>query len=268
MLIAPGFSEYRAALASVQTHINKFRLRPEIGFNLETNTFLASLQKSEPDCILLANPNNPTGTVIPHDEILRIADFCRRVRMNFIVDESFIDFTQEPSLAAVTALNPFLIVIQSLTKFFALPGLRIGYLVAHRSAAQTFSQTAEPWSVNTLALAAAAESIKDGAYRKRTLALIAKEREYLLTGLRKLGWLEPYSSQVNFLLVRSKQRRLSGDVLRRELERMHFLIRDSSGFGGLGPQFFRVAVRTHKENHRLLDALRIVGEQPVSLGKG
>lgn len=266
MLMVPGFTEYRAALGCVQTNINEFRLRTEIGFNLETSAFLASLQKSKPDCILLANPNNPTGTVIPHDEILRIANFCRRVRTNFVVDESFVDFTQEASLAGLTARNPFLIVVQSLTKFFALPGLRIGYLVAQRSVAKTLAQAVEPWSVNTLALAAAAESIKDGAYRKRTLALIAKERAYLLTGLRKLGWLEPYSSHVNFVLVRSKRRRLSGDVLRRELERMHFLIRDSSGFGGLGPEFFRVAVRTHKENRRLLDALQVLGEQTVSLG--
>jgi threonine-phosphate decarboxylase len=86
-----------------------------------------------------------------------------------------------------------------LTKFFALPGLRIGYLVAHPSVAQTLGRRLEPWSVNTLALAAAAESLKDSGYRKRTLELITSERKYLLAALEKLAWLEPFPSQTNFV---------------------------------------------------------------------
>lgn len=261
VLIVPGFSEYRAALASAQARASEFRLRPEGGFRLDLSMFLRSLQKTKPDCTLLANPNNPTGTIIPRYDILRIAALCRRNRRQLIVDESFIDFTGEQSLSELVAQNPFLIVIRSLTKFFALPGLRIGYLAAQRSVAKAFAQAVEPWSVNTLALAAAAESLKDRAYQKSTVALVAREREYLLAGLRKLGWLEPFPSEVNFLLIRSKRKSLRGDVLRRKLEKLHILIRDSSGFGGLGPQFIRVAVRTHPENQRLLEALRVLGER-------
>lgn len=267
LLIVPGFSEYPAALASVQSDLTEFRLRPENGFRLETQVFLGTLEEKRPDLIVLANPNNPTGTVIPHDVLVQIARLCRRTRTHFVVDESFIDFTQEPSLVRLAVEGRYLIVVRSLTKFFALPGLRIGYLTAHRSVAQTLCRTLEPWSVNTLALAAAAGSIKDSAYRKRTLALVAREREYLLAGLQKLGWIEPFPSQTNFVLARINSRRVRGDTLRKKLESMRLLIRDSCGFKGLGPQYVRFAIRTHTENKRLMSALRVVGAHFRSLGK-
>jgi threonine-phosphate decarboxylase len=263
----PGFSEYHAAIGPVHSDVKEFRLCPENLFCLEAEVFLENLEEERPDLILLANPNNPTGTVIPHSVILQVASFCRRRRAYLVVDESFIDFTQEPSLIPLAAREPYLIVVRSLTKFFALPGLRIGYLAAHRTVAQSLSGILEPWSVNTLALAAAAESIKDSAYRKRTLALVAREREYLLAGLQKLGWIEPFPSQTNFVLARINSRRVRGDSLRKKLESMRLLIRDSCGFKGLGPQYVRFAIRTHTENKRLMSALRVVGAHFRSLGK-
>jgi threonine-phosphate decarboxylase len=267
MLIAPGFSEYRAALSSVQARHSEFPLRSKEGFRLNTDAFLRSLTVSKPDCILLANPNNPTGAVIAHDDLQRLAAICHKSRQYLIIDESFIDFTEEQSLSKLAARNPRLIVIRSLTKFFALPGLRIGYLVAHRSVAKAIAAAVEPWSVNTLALAAAAESMKDRSYRRRTLALVAKEREYLLSGLEKFDWLEAYPSRVNFLLVRLKPKKLRGDVLCYEMEQMQILIRDSNGFGGLGSQFVRIAVRSRMENLHLLQALDVVAKHSLELRK-
>ncbi|MCL5670463.1 MAG: threonine-phosphate decarboxylase CobD [Acidobacteria bacterium] len=261
LLIVPGFPEYHASLVAAQSSIREFRLRAEESFSLKPAVFLEALDKQRPDLVLLANPNNPTGTVVPRLVLLEIAGFCRGHGAHFIVDESFIDFTQEVSLAKRAVEEPGLIVVRSLTKFFALPGLRIGYLVAHRSLAQTLGQTLEPWSVNTLALVSAAESIKDAAYRKRSLALVARERDYLLGCLKKLGWMEPFPTQTNFVLARIKSPQIRGGMLRQELEGMHLLIRDSCGFKGLGPQFVRFAVRTHKENKRLISALRVAGER-------
>ncbi len=264
LLIAPGFSEYHAALMSVQARSTEFRLRPENQFVLETDLFLRAMKKSACDCVLFANPNNPTGTIVARGELRRIASFCRRSRVNLIVDESFIDFSREKSLSDLVARNPHLIVIRSLTKFFALPGLRMGYLVAQRRVAKSLAQAVEPWSVNTLALAAAAESIKDRGYQKRTLAVIAKERKFLLSGFQGLGWLDPYPSHVNFVLARSRRKELSGQVLRQELERMRILIRDGSGIRGLDPQCIRVAIRTRSENLELLRALKVLGSKEAN----
>ena len=268
MLVVPGFSENLAAAASVQSHVTTFRLRPESRFRFDTEMFGDRLRTTKPDCVFLTNPNNPTGTVIPHIDLVRVAGLCSQARTYLVLDESFIDFTQEPSLSGLVERNRFLIVIQSLTKFFALPGLRIGYLAAHRAFARNIARAVEPWSVNTLALAAAAESIKDPLYRQRTLALIAKEREFLLSGLGTFERLKAYQSEVNFILARSMSKRLPGHLLRRELEQMRILIRDAKGFGGLGSQFFRIAVRTRRENQCLLGALNLVGERAALPNRG
>ncbi len=263
MLIAPGFSEYRAALMSVRTRSSEFRLHPENQFVLRTDLFLRALKKSGSDCVLLANPNNPTCAIVPRQDLCRIASFCRKGQVHLVVDESFLDFSGERSLSELTSQNHHLIVIRSLTKFFALPGLRIGYLAAHRRVARSLAQAVEPWSVNALALAAAAESIKDRAYQKRTLAMIAEGREFLRSGFRKLGWLEVYPSSINFLLARSQRKEFSGQILRKRLERMRILIRDNSGIRGLDPQYIRVAVRTRAENELLLKALKVVSDQII-----
>jgi threonine-phosphate decarboxylase len=155
-----------------------------------------------------------------------------------------------------------LIVVRSLTKFHALPGLRVGYLVAHRAVASRLSEQLEPWSVNTLALIAAAESLQDVAYRHRLLALVQKEREYLFTKLQELGWLQPFPSAANFLLVRIKaQGMMTGTTLRLELEKHRILVRDASGFNNLGRQYVRIAVRRRRDNRMLIETLRTVGER-------
>jgi threonine-phosphate decarboxylase len=261
MLVVPGFSENRAAAASVQSRLSEFQLGPESAFRLQIDAFVDQLSKTKPDCVLLTNPNNPAGSVTPYVDLVRIAGICRKSRTYFVVDESFIDFTREQSLSGLVEGNRFLIVVHSLTKFFALPGLRIGYLAAHRAVAGKIALAVEPWSVNTLALMAAAESIQDHSYQRRTLALVAKERKYLMSGLQKLDWLEAFSSEVNFLLVRSKRKELPGHLLRCKLEEMRILIRDAKGFGGLGSQFVRIAIRNRSENRRLLAALKHVGER-------
>jgi threonine-phosphate decarboxylase len=209
--------------------------------------------------LILANPNNPTGSVIPLETLSAIADVCLRRQIRFVADESFIDFTSQPSLARRASRQRCLMVLRSFTKFYAFPGLRIGYLVAHPGLVEEFSRRQEPWSVNTLALIAAAESIADSSFREKSLALIARERRYLSGGLTKLGWLDPYPSEANFLLVRIQHPVVRAIDLRKELEVMRILIRDCTDLRGLGQKYFRVAIRTRKENRSLLEALRRVG---------
>jgi len=177
-----------------------------------------------------------------------------------VVDESFIDFTSQRSLARLASQRRYLLVLRSFTKFFALPGLRIGYLVAHASTVETLSRELEPWSVNTLAVIAAAEAIKDSVFREKSLALIARERHYLTEGLVKLGCFDPYPSEANFLLVRITRRRPSASGLRKKLEAKRILIRDCADFRGLDEKFIRIAIRSRKENRSLLEALREAGD--------
>jgi len=259
LMAVPSFQEYRAALSC---EVHEFPLRAKDSFCLSTVQFLRALKTLRPDLIVIANPNNPTGTLLPQSDVFEILKCCDGQGTYCVLDESFIEFTCEMSFVREAIRQSRLIVVRSLTKFHALPGLRVGYLVARRAVASRFSEQLEPWSVNSLALIAAAESLQDVAYRDRLLALVQKEREYLFTKMQELGWLQPFPSAANFLLVRIKaQGMMSGTTLRLELEKHRILVRDASGFKNLGRQYVRIAVRRRRDNRMLIETLRTVGER-------
>jgi threonine-phosphate decarboxylase len=260
LIVEPTFSEYRRALSNSGSEIGEFLLTPKDNFHLDLNPLLRALGREPPNVLFLANPNNPTGSVVPHRMLLDVSDFCEKRDIDLIVDESFIEFTTEPSLVTLATHRRRLLVVRSLTKIFALAGLRIGYLVAGRSRVEELAYRMEPWSVNTLALAAAAASIGDADYIQKARTLIRREREYLSRGLAQLGWLHPYPSSANFLLARIRARHTTAPALERMLAARNVLIRDASDFRGLDNQYLRFAVRQHRENRRFLAELGAIGK--------
>jgi threonine-phosphate decarboxylase len=281
LLVEPTFSEYRRALANAGTPIREFRLKPKDNFHFDLDRLLGVLRRQRVDVVFLANPNNPTGSAIPHPMLLSMAAFCEDRGTDLMVDESFMEFTTEPSLMSLATQARRMIVVRSLTKSFALAGLRIGYLIASRSRIKALASRLEPWSVNTLALSAAAASILDADYMPHARSLVQQEREYLFRGFSQLGWLQPFPSSTNFLLARIRNRYTDAPALKRMLEARNVLIRDASDFRGLGKEYLRFAVRQHEENCLLLAELRAIGEalkpqipkpmqsaQPVSRRRG
>ena len=267
LIVEPTFSEYRAALSNCGATIAVFRLKPKENFKFDPLTFIESVNRERPDAVFLANPNNPTGTLIPKRQIARAITFCERNCIDLVLDESFIELTLGVSMVERAARLRHLIVIRSLTKCFALPGLRIGYVVADRSVIEGLAASVEPWSVNTLALSAAVSCISDSEYLQKSLRLIQTERDYLSRGLAKLGWLHPYPSKANFLLVRIRELCLSSAALKRKLETANILIRDTCDFRGLGAKHVRLAIRPRAENRRLLIELNRIGRSARVRGK-
>jgi threonine-phosphate decarboxylase len=259
LLLEPGFAEYQAALQAVGCKIHRLFLERESGFRLDRTALFRAITRKRPKLIVLANPNNPTGATIPDPLLSDLVDCCAKKRIHLVLDESFLDFSSCPSLLAEASLRPYLVVVRSLTKFWALPGLRIGFLAAQQKFVEKLSLHMEPWSVNALACAAAAASLGDSQYRKKTLTLVRKERAFLSEQLSRLGWLEPYPSEANFLLVRITTKGLSSSKLQSRLERRNILIRDASNFPGLGREYIRIAVRNHSENERLIAELGTIG---------
>jgi threonine-phosphate decarboxylase len=255
LLLAPGFSEYCNALLHERCRIYYYSLKAKNKFQLQVARFLQSIPRSI-EMIVLANPNNPTGQLLGERELNDVVEYCGNRGHYLLVDESFLDFTAQRSLSRLASRSDHLIVVRSLTKFYALAGLRIGYVVASRPLIRNFATRLEPWSVNSLALVAAAESVRDTEYQKRSLDWIQHERSRLLSELQRLAWLEPFPSQTNFLLVEIKHPSITGRQLQRALEKNRILIRDSAGFHGLGPQFIRLAVRNHRENQLLITSLQ------------
>jgi threonine-phosphate decarboxylase len=204
------------------------------------------LGAAAPDVTFVGNPSSPEGRLRSRDEILSLPGIR-------IVDEAFIDFAggRESLLEAATA-DPRVIVLRSLTKFYALPGLRIGFVVAVPETILKLRLLQPPWSVNQLAQLAGVASLEDAAYAARTLRELPPVREELRSGLADLG-LDPFPSQANYLLCRVPD----AGALERRLKARGIAVRNCDSFSGLEPnRFVRIAVRAREENLRLLAALR------------
>ncbi len=245
----PTFSEYERAARCIKSKINFLRLKEKLRFELQATKI------NQADILFLCNPNNPTGNLILTD--FRVIE---RLPVKLIViDEAFMDFLpdeKEHTLIWKAQKNKRIIVLRSFTKFFALAGLRIGYLVAHQSIVNKLRQHKIPWSVNSLAQIAGEIALKDSYYFKATHLIIEKERSLLSAQLKKIKGLKVYPSVTNFLLFKIEKDKISANDLTERLLKEGILVRDCSNFRNLEDKFIRVAVRNRKENQRLIVALR------------
>jgi histidinol-phosphate/aromatic aminotransferase/cobyric acid decarboxylase-like protein len=168
--------------------------------------------------------------------------------MDFIPPEA------EQSLIGLVQEYPNLVILRSLTKFYSLPGLRLGYAIAHPQRVSQWQTWRDPWPVNTLAQAAAIAAIEDTEFQEITWKWLAPAREHLFQGLASIPGLQPFPGAANFLLVKTAT---SSVQLQQQLLQHHqILIRDCVSFPELGDRYFRVAVRSHSDNERLLTALK------------
>jgi len=207
------------------------------------------LHSASPEVTFVGNPSSPEGRLRPRREILDLPGIR-------IVDEAFIDFAGgRESLLASAASDPRLLVLRSLTKFFALPGLRIGFAVAVPETIAKLKLLQPPWSVNQLAQLAGIASIQDAAYARKTLAELPPARETLREGLSRLG-LDPSPSDTNYVLCRVPD----AGALESRLRSRGIAVRNCDTFSGLEPnRYLRFAVRSPEDNLRLLSELTAIG---------
>lgn len=255
MLVTPGFAEYRRALEWVGSDIVEFRLQEEEGWQL-TEALLARLTP-QLDCLFLCTPNNPTG-LLPDDALLqRICARCKALGIALILDEAFMDFIPErEGFIAQLAGNPHLWVLRSLTKFYAIPGLRLGYLLGSDEQKVAQMRRAQmPWSINAFAALAGEIILQDNAYQQACWQWLARERPRLLAALRSVPALTVWEGQANYLFLRCDA---PGVALQHALLQQHILIRSCANYPGLDARYYRVAVRSAQENDRLISALQAV----------
>jgi threonine-phosphate decarboxylase len=244
LVLEPTFSEYAAAArASGMEVVRRVARRPERGFGFD-HAALDDL--GGVSLVFLCNPNNPTGDSLGCREVLEVADRVREAGAVLVVDEAFADFVPEISVGAM--VDEKLWVVRSLTKFFAIPGLRLGCLVCHD--AERVKRLQPSWSVNAVAAAAGIAAVGDRSFAAASVAEVARLRGDLFDALEELDGLRPVPGAANFLLVRGPE------VLAGRLARRGVLVRGCGPFMGLGPEYFRVAVRGADENGRLISALQ------------
>jgi threonine-phosphate decarboxylase len=203
----------------------------------------------------LTTPNSITGQLIPRVNIEKIARIALLKRRFLVIDEAFIDFVEAESVKQLIRDNPYLIILRSLTKFYALPGLRLGYLLAHCRRVAQLAAYLEPWSVNGPAQKVALACLADRSFGSKTEQWLRQERNFLAQALIALKGFAPYPSSTNFLLVRIANN-ANAVSLRSFLLNKKILIRACNSFPGLGTDHFRVAVLRRKDNRRLLEALK------------
>ena len=254
LIIAPAFSEYAKAMSGAGMGIDNLILPSDNGFSFPLETLEKKLEEGF-RILFLCNPGNPSGALVPLPVISAIQELCRAAGTFLVLDEAFMDFCEEGSAKHLVPAGGDAVVLRSMTKFFAIPGLRVGYAIAAPELIVRLQRLRGPWSVNTPAQLAGIASLRDGEYRKNTLRYIEEERALLSRELAGIAGLEPCPSSANYLLVRITGGFTAGDLVK-ELAGRLILIRDCSGFEGLDGRFFRVAVRKREENEKLVEALR------------
>jgi len=250
VVLEPTFSEYAVAARAAGLKVARVvTRRPETGFRLDLAVFDEALKSlRDVGLVFLCNPNNPTGDALPREEVLRAAERVREAGAVLVVDEAFADFA--PGSSVVPEVNEALFVARSFTKFFAMPGLRLGCLVARDPERIRVFQPS--WSVNAVAAAAGIAAAKEPNFAKATLAEVTLRRRELLGALEGLARITVYPGAANFLLVQGPE------GLPKTLAKRGVLVRGCEPFLGLGSGFFRVAVRRKEENERLVEALHDV----------
>ena len=207
------------------------------------------------DGIFLCNPNSPTGRAVSPSRIRHLLRRVQQMEAHLIVDEAFVDFHPSSSVLHEVASSDRLIVIRSFTKFFAMPGLRIGYLVCPPDLATRISELLPPWSMNSLAQAAALTALQDTAYRRRSLAWVGRERLRFVRQLRGLSGVRVFPSQANFVLLELPKSYLAARIADWCQER-GVLVRDCQDFAGMNGRSLRLAVRRANDNDHLVKLLR------------
>ncbi len=258
LVVEPTFGEYAAAAAMMGAEVVRYRTDPATHFALDIEAFLALARKTQPRLLFLCNPNNPTGTYLNQEAIVQILTHCPDTLC--VLDEAFVRFVPTAwSLLDVLASASNLLILRSLTKDYALTGLRVGYALSHPPIIAALEKVQPPWSVNTLAQAAAIAALQDEEYLQTTLTTLARASHALAQDLVRIR-LWPLPSRTHFCLLPVP----SADVWTRELYARQILVRDCSSFGL--PTYIRLAARGMHDNARLVAALAEIGGRRCPAG--
>jgi threonine-phosphate decarboxylase len=246
----PTFSEYESA-AKLNGAMPFFFKTMDLNQNLSE---FQDVIKGK-NCIFLCNPNNPTGVIMKKKNMLKILESAHDKSAMVFLDECFIELVPGGNESAASYLKEFdnLFILRSLTKSFGLAGLRIGYGLGNKKIVEILQRIKIPWNVSWIAQQSSIKALSDKSHLPKTLNTIKKESKFLIDSISTIKGFTCYNSDTNFILIKSK---MKSNQIRNKLLKQNILVRDCSTFRGLNHSFIRIAVRTHKENLKLVEALR------------
>lgn len=273
LIVSPTFGEYERAVRAWDSSENReieieyFELEEKDGFRLNIGKLKKELEKKY-DLAIICNPNNPTGKFLKMAETEEILRECNKYDTKLFIDEAFIEFLEDglkESIVNSRENKKNLFVTRAFTKFFAIPGLRLGYgIYFDKSLEKKITEKKEPWSVNNIAEMAGITVLDDTEYIERTLNWITEEKKYMYEKLDEISRIKPYKTEVNFICVKIKDELFSKGLnvkkLREKMMEEGILIRDASNFKFLDERFFRLAIKDRRSNDRVIEALKKILE--------
>jgi threonine-phosphate decarboxylase len=257
LLPVPSFNEYRRTLENTGIIVIPHQLAAGKGFRYELDDLLQALQNNACDSVLLANPQNPSGALCEAGQMRQLMTTAAERGVSVLLDEAFIDYSSSQSLTRFAAEQPNVIVFRSVTKFFAIPGLRVAYAVGQFGGIEAMNRLIAPWPVTSLASDAVCAALCDEEYADQTRILNKRRRAWLEEELARLN-VTTYPASANFLLLRFSDEVNVAGVWERMIVQERIVLRSCANFEGLMPGHLRVAVRSEVENERMIRALKRV----------
>ena len=284
LIVSPTFGEYERAVKAVGTSRNSidlscsddnknienkeieieyFELKESDDFKLNIGNLKNQLEKKY-DLLIICNPNNPTGKFLKLAQTEEILKECNKYDTKLFIDEAFIEFLADrmkESIINTEENKKNLFVTRAFTKFFAIPGLRLGYgMYFDKELEQKISEKKEPWSVNNIAELAGLTVLDDTEYIEKTLKWITKEKIYMYEKLNEISGIKVYETEVNFITGKIDEKLflegLNVKILREKMLEQGILIRDASNFKFLDERFFRLAIKDRASNDRVIEAMK------------
>ena len=245
----PTFGEYESAAKLSGAKISFFKT---MNLEKDVDDFISKLPNN--GCIFICNPNNPTGNLISKKTLQKIIISANKKKTLVFIDECFIELVPDHDESIIKFIKKYnnLFILRSLTKSFALAGLRIGYGVGSKQMISVLNKIKIPWNVSGLAQQAASAALLHSFYLTKVKKMIKKESFYLINYISKLKNFQCNTTSTNFILIKTK---MKSQTLQKKLLEKKILIRDCSTIRGLNNNYIRIAVKTRKENEKLIKAL-------------
>ena len=267
LIVSPTFGEYERAikastLANDSLEINYFELKETENFVLNVKNLETELENNY-DLLILCNPNNPTGQFLKLKKLEEILKICEQKNTKLFIDEAFVEFVEDwenESIINSKENKENLFVIRAFTKFFAIPGLRLGYGICfNNNLLKKMLEKKEPWSVNNIADLAGKTVLDDENYIQKTKEWIKDQKKYMYENLNKIEGLRAYKTEVNFILLKIEDNLLKKGLdvknLRKKMLEKGILIRDASNFIYLNKHYFRLAIKDKLNNEKVIETL-------------
>ena len=259
LVLGPTYSEYEREIALGGGTTLYYPLKEENEFHMDVEDFCSHLS-DQLELLVLCNPNNPTSTAITCSQMRRILDACLQYGIFVMVDETYVEFApEEKDVTSIPLTNYYtnLIILRGTSKFFAAPGLRLGYAVTgNQDLIKAINTRKNPWTINSLAEIAGRLMFPDEEYIRHTRELICGERDRLFNELSTWESVTVYEASANFILMKIRKPGVTSQDLFDHCIRKGLMIRDCSTFPFLDDHFVRFCLMLPEQNDRLLEAFR------------